>query len=484
MLSGDAARAWFFPRSILVVGASLQRVTLANIFLRRQREFGYTGTLHVLHPEASEIEGVRCVRRLAELSGAIDYAYVAIPGTEVPRFLADAAGRVRVAQVISSGFREVGDEGQALEAKMVEVAREGGVRLVGPNCMGSYSPAGRLTMIDGAAAEAGDIGVLSQSGVAACDAIKLGGFMGGRFSQVLSIGNCADVDSVEVYEHFVDDPATRVIGMYVEGLDRGAAFIEAVKRAEGRKPSVILKGGMTDQGRRSAVSHTGALATDGRIWQGLAAQFGLVLERSIEDFVGTLVGFSHWLRGPRHAGRRCCLVGPGGVLSVLGTDLLRRHGLDVPALDGGALERLEALRLPPGSSVRNPIDTPVGVMQAQGGRAFGHVLRVVAESGAIDWFVVHVSIQNLFSYLADPETALESSIAGFLDVAHEFRERARWGLVLRTNGDPALDPVRAAYRARAAAGGIPSFTRLEEAANAIAAFVSWAEHRERVEGGA
>ncbi|MBI2494879.1 MAG: hypothetical protein HYV94_22640, partial [Candidatus Rokubacteria bacterium] len=115
---------------------------------------------------------------------------------------------------------------------------------------------------------------------------------------------------------------------------------------------------------------------------------------------------------------------------------------------------------------------------------FGHILRVVAESGAIDWFVVHVSIQNLFSYLADPETALESSIAGFLDVAHEFRERARWGLVLRTNGDPALDPVRAAYRARAAARGIPSFTRLEEAANAIAAFVSWAEHRERVEGGA
>ena len=236
--------------------------------------------------------------------------------------------------------------------------------------------------------------------------------------------------------------------MYVEGLDRGAAFIEAVKRAEGRKPSVILKGGMTDQGRRSAVSHTGALATDGRIWQGLAAQFGLVLERSIEDFVGTLVGFSHWLRGPRHAGRRCCLVGPGGVLSVLGTDLLRRHGLDVPALDGGALERLEALRLPPGSSVRNPIDTPVGVMQAQGGRAFGHILRVVAESGAIDWFVVHVSIQNLFSYLADPETALESSIAGFLDVAHEFRERARWGLVLRTNGDPALDPVSRRPRTR------------------------------------
>jgi hypothetical protein len=103
----------------------------------------------------------------------------------------------------------------------------------------------------------------------------------------------------------------------------------------------------------------------------------------------------------------------------------------------------------------------------------------VAEAGEVDWFVVHVSIQNLFSFLGDPETALERSIAGCLDVAAEFRDRARFGLVLRTNGDPALEPVRARHRGEAAARGIPTFTRLEEAASAVTAFVGWAEHRER-----
>ena len=481
-LGAEVARAWFTPRSIVVAGASVQRVTLGNIFLRRQREFEYPGHLAVLHPEAAEVEGVRCVRSLADLGNPVDYAYVVIPGREVVPFLESAAGRLRVAQVISSGFREVGAEGRALEADMVRAARAGGIRLVGPYCMGSYSPGGRLTMVDNASPEPGDIAVISQSGVAAADVIKAGGFMGGRFSQVLSVGNCADVDPVELWEHYIDDPGTRVVGMYLEGLERGRDFIAAARRAEGRLPTVILKGGMTDQGQRSVASHTGALATDRRIWGGLAAQFGLVLERSIEEFVGTLVGFSHWLDADaaRPVGRRCCLAGPGGVLSVLGTDLFRRHGLDVPALGASALERLEELRLPPGSSIKNPVDTPVGVMQAQGGRAFGEILRIVAESGEVDWLVVHVSLQNLFSYLGDPEQALENSVAGFLDVAQEFRDRMRFALVLRTNNDPALEPVRARYRARASARRIPTFMRLEDAASAIADVVAWADHAARV----
>jgi acyl-CoA synthetase (NDP forming) len=205
------------------------------------------------------------------------------------------------------------------------------------------------------------------------------------------------------------------------------------------------------------------------------------------------VAFSHWLppaarqgagpgcdrEGGDPVGRRVALVGPGGVLSVLGTDLLRRSGLDVPSLGAATLARLEALRLPPGSSVRNPLDTPVGVMQARGGRAFGEILRLVAEAGEVDWFVVHVSIQNLFSFLGDPETALAGSVAGCLEVAAEFRDRARFALVLRTNGEPALEPVRARYRAEAAAREIPVFARLEDAAAAVRSFVRWAEHRDR-----
>ena len=479
MMTAEEARAWFSPRSILVAGASRERATLGTIFLRRQREFGYDGTVHVLHPEAQEIEGFPCIKTLSELDGPVDYAYIAVPGADTVRLLTNAAGRLRVAQIISSGFREAGREGEDLERQMTEVARNGDIRLVGPNCMGSYSPGGRLTMIDGAPRESGPIAVVSQSGVAACDVIKMGAFMGGRFSQVVSIGNCADIDPVDVYEHFVTDPAVGVIGMYVEGLTRGRALIDAVRRAEGSKPTVVLKGGATDQGVRSVASHTGALVSDHRIWRGLARQFGLMLKTSIEDFVGTLVAASQWDVAAPFTGRRCCLAGPGGVLSVLGTDLLRRSGLDVPALGEATLHRLEALRLPPGSSMRNPIDTPVGVMQAQGGRAFGHILKIIAEADEIDWFIVHISIQNLFSFLGDPQTALDNSLAGFLEVAEAFRGRARWCLVLRTNGDPALDPIRARCITAASARGVPVFTRLEDAAAAVASVAGWLEHRDR-----
>lgn len=483
MLSPEVARAWFHPRSIVVAGASATRATLGNIFVRRQQEFGYAGQLRVLHAEAAQVEGVPCLRSLEDLDGIVDYAYLAVPGADVPAFLRRAAGRLRVAQVISSGFREVGAEGAALEREIVEAARAGGIRVVGPNCMGSYSPAGRLTMVDGAPAEPGDIAVLSQSGVAACDVIKLGGFMGGRFSQVLSIGNCADVEPVELYRHFIHDPATRVIGMYLEGLDRAAEFVQVAREGEGRTPVVLLKGGMTDQGRRSASSHTGALATDARIWRGVARQHGLILKSSIEDFVGSLVGFSLWRTPTAPTGRRLCLAGPGGVLSVLGTDLARRHGLDVPLVSDGTRERLEKLHLPPGSSIRNPIDTPVGVMQVQGGKAFGQILRILAESGEVDWFVVHVSIQNLFSYLGEPEGALDGAIGGLLECAGEFGDRARWALVLRTNGDPALEGVRARYRERATARRIPVFASLEAAVAAIEDFVRWQEHRQRMPQG-
>lgn len=479
MLTAEETRAWFFPKTVLAVGASRSGASLANIFVQRQREFGYAGRLFVLHPEADEISGAPCVRDAAEIGEPVDFAYVAVPGPNVPELLARWAGQVRIAQVITSGFRETGPDGRRLEEEMVRVARAGGIRLVGPNCIGTYSPGGGLTLVDNAPPEPGDIGVASQSGVVAADVVKIGGFHGGRFSQVASIGNCADVDLVDVYEHFVADPGTRVIGLYAEDVGRGRAFLDALGRAEGRKPTVLLKGGLTERGQRSAALHTGALASDQRVWRGIAAQFGVSLTSSIEAFAHSLVGLSLWRGRGTPRGRRCCLVGPGGVMSVLGTDMFRDAGLEVPELSDETLSPLGDLRLPPGHSLRNPIDTPVGVLAARGGRAFGEILAQVARSGEVDWFVVHLSLQNLFSYLPDPDVALEHAVDGLLAAATEPGALARWCLVLRTNGDPALEEVRARHRARAAAQRLPVFTRLEDAAAAIADMVAFEEHAAR-----
>jgi acyl-CoA synthetase (NDP forming) len=483
MLDPETARAWFYPGTILVAGVSRHGATLGNIFLRRQQELGYAGRMFVLHPDAREIEGVPCVRSIDEVGEPVDYAYVAVRGGDVPALFRQWRGRVRVAQVIASGFREVGAPGQELEAEMVRDARAEGIRLVGPNCIGTYSPGGRLTLVDGAPAEVGCIGVVSQSGVAAADTIKIGALLGARFSQVVSVGNCADVDAVDVYGYFVADPNTRIIGLYLEGLERGKDFLETAATVEGEKPTVILKGGLTEEGRRSASSHTGSLAEDHRIWRGLASQFGFLLKDSIEGFVHTLSSFFHWGVPLRDVGTRCCLVGPGGVLSVTGADQLRIAELDVPELSPQTIARLAELRLPPGHSLRNPIDTPVGVIAAQGGHAFEQILRIAASAREMDWLLVHLSIQNLFSYLDDGEKALADAMNGVLSAATDFRNGPRWALVLRTNGYPQLEPVRAAYRDKATRAGIPVFATISDAAAAIRDFVSFAAHRHLMTGG-
>ena len=156
-------RPLFEPKSIAVIGASTKGDALPNLFIRRLREHGYAGEIFPIHPAAQEVEGLAAYRSLAEMPRPVDYAYIAIAAAQVPPLLREGNGRVRYAHVISSGFGEV-DEGRSLQDELVAAARAGGMRLVGPNCMGMFSPRGRVSFAGVAVLESGHVGVVSQSG--------------------------------------------------------------------------------------------------------------------------------------------------------------------------------------------------------------------------------------------------------------------------------------------------------------------------------
>jgi acyl-CoA synthetase (NDP forming) len=456
----------FEPRTIAVVGASTKSLSLPNVFIRRLREHGYPGAIYPIHPSAAEIEGIAAYRSLAEAPAPVDYAYIAIPAAQVPSLLTGARGRVRFAQVISSGFGEA-DDGQELQRELVAAAHAGGMRLLGPNCMGIYSPRGRVSFAEVGTLEAGRVGVLSQSGGLGTDIIRRGLNRGLKYSGLVTVGNCADLGVADLLEFYCADPQTKVIGIYVETAADGRRLFEILRGARAAKPVVILKGGRTAQGRAAAISHTGALAGDDRAWIALARQTGCVMAETLDEFIDTLLALQALAPRPRHPTRRVVLFGNGGGASVLATDHFARLGLEVEAFEQETIAALAALKLPPGTSIGNPVDTPVGTLQQEDGRVAERILEAIYASGRPDALVMHLNL-SAFAGRARDEV-LDNLVQAALRVQAHYPGQAHFALVLRSDGEPALEERKRVFRARAAALEIPVYDEMIDAGRALAA---------------
>ena len=238
-------RPLFEPKTIAVIGASTTNSIIANTFIRRMKAYGYDGDIYPIHPKADKIEGLKAYPDLGQTPKPIDYAYVATRADRIPDMIGAAKGNVKFAQVISSGFREV-DEGVALEADLLRQAKAAGCRVIGPNCLGLYSPRGKVTFPVDAPKDLGTVGVVTQSGGLGTDIIKRGQWRGLRFSGFLTVGNCADIGPADMLEFYLADPETTVIGFYLEDIGDGRRFFELLRLSETQKPVVILKGGRSE----------------------------------------------------------------------------------------------------------------------------------------------------------------------------------------------------------------------------------------------
>ncbi|WP_406634411.1 acetate--CoA ligase family protein [Amycolatopsis sp. WGS_07] len=464
----------FRPRTIAVLGASATGTNLANRYLTGLRRSGFDGTVLPIHPSAAEIEGLPAYASMREAGQPVDYAFVALPAKIVPDALAAEPGTLAFAQVVSSGFGEAPD-GVELERDLVARMTAQGTRLLGPNCLGMHSSAARVSFIPEPPLSPGGIAVVSQSGGLSVDILRLGAARDLAFHSVTSIGNASDVDAAELVEHLLDEPDVEVVGLYLESLAAGRKVLDLLARKGISKPVALLAGGRTAAGSRAATSHTGALTGNHRLWPALCRQAGIALTGSLEEFLDVLLAFDTVrLDGPPPPARDAVLFGNGGGASVLATDALARYGFSVPQLPDRTVARIEALGLPPGNGLANPIDTPAGTLAVDGGTIAGQLLSLVLDEAPPAVLITHLNVgiiqRNLADTHGDVTGTIIRSIAGLPAGAQQF-------LVLKGDGRADMADAIAGYTRLAHRLGLPVFGTVEEAGRVARSLLDFQERR-------
>jgi acyl-CoA synthetase (NDP forming) len=446
-------QALFAPRSVAVLGVSRSPGKLGHRLLQNVKESGFAGAVYPVNPGGEPILGYPTLPTVEALPEGVDLALVSLPAAAVPAAIeALAARKARAAVVLSSGFGEVDDAGRGVQARMLSVARTAGLRLVGPNCMGVYSAPARLngTYFWDLPRRPGGVSVVSQSGAYGGLIFRHLGGRGLGVARFLSIGNQADVEIAEVVEYLVDDPETTLVACFVEALRDGRRFVNAARRAAGRKPVVVLRGGRSDAGRRAAGSHTGSLATGDEVFRAACLATGVVLAEETEEFfdaVEALVAAG----SRRPEAPRVAVITVSGGPSVVAADCAERSGLQVPPLPETARAALRAL-LPPFAAVGNPVDLTPQVEPSRIAAAVKVVLDEPSVAGAVA-VDVGLDIPELADALVEAAAASGKPLTAFVADAPGLAAR------LGAAGVPVLpSPERAvrAWRALAAARPRPA----------------------------
>ena len=285
----------------------------------------------------------------------IDLAIFTVPIKAVISIINQCAKKgVKYAHLLTAGFTETGREADAaVEKELVENAQKGGIRLIGPNCMGIYCPEGGVAWTRDFPTVSGSIGFFSQSGQMAYHVIRGSERQQLRYSKVVSFGNACDLQAQDFLNYLAADESTQVIGAYLEGLKDGQAFLKAARRATPEKPLVIWKGGQTQGGSRATLSHTAAIAGSQKIWNGLCQQSGIISANSIDEMIYTLQALQLM---PLPKSPNVAILGGAGGGSVAMTDAAEKEGLKVPQLTDRTIGELEEFIPRQGNSVQNPLD--------------------------------------------------------------------------------------------------------------------------------
>ncbi len=465
-------RRAFFPRSVAVIG---DKKAGGYMWLRAMANL--KTKLYSVQIDPNEIAGIEAMgvenhKSLAEITEPIDYAVSAVPRQVAPRILRDCiANRVGSIGFFTSGFSETGEElGIRLERELREVALDSPIALVGPNCMGLANPAlGMRNYPEGKVGEPGDVCFISQSGTHTINFCVQAGARGVRIHLAASIGNVLVHEAADYIDLMAADSATRVIGMYIEGVRDGRRFFESLRAAAARHPVVVWKGGVTQAGARATFSHTGSLATDAALWSALVAQAGAVAAGSLDAAIDAIELFS---RGRRVAGRRMGLVATTGGQSVVITDTFSAAGLEIPALSDASYEELKTFFNVIGGSYRNPLDAGGTIGSGLHPGGLDRILAILDRDPKIDSIVLEIGT----GFRAARWATHEDELCALLDKIAEFAAKSAkpFAIVMHPGHLPAI-VARASELARER--GLVTFETFERAAAAFAAAAVYDERR-------
>ncbi len=367
------------PQSIAVVGASESGRGAG--FITPLLELGYKGKIYPVNPGYSEVLGIKTYPSLRDIAGSVDYVISAVPASEVMNLLEDCSHKgVKAVHLFTARFGETGrPEAAELEQEVLKKAREKGIRLIGPNCMGVYCPGQGVAFGDGFPKESGPVGLAFQSSYAAQDFVLLASPRGIRFSKVIGYGNALDFNESDFLDYFTQDPETKIILMYVEGVKDGRRFFSLLRQAASTKPVIIIKGGRGQAGARAAASHTGSLAGSMKTWETMVTQTGAVPAQDFDDLIDLAVAFSYL---PPITGNRVGVAGGAGGPSVFAADQCEEAGLDVVPLPEEIREDLKNKGNSIWDWIGNPVDMSIG-----GGAGAGEMLQIMAQNENFDLLI-------------------------------------------------------------------------------------------------
>jgi acyl-CoA synthetase (NDP forming) len=344
------------PRSIAVVGASNNPHSAGNNFTAALLKYGFKGKIFPVNPKYSEILGLKAYPEVKAIPDPVDYVISAVSAPLVPALLNDCGEKgVRIVHLFTARFGETGrPEAAELEQKILQLARHWNIRLIGPNCMGLFYPGQGISFSDAMPEEkAGPIGLISQSGQAVEEIVRSAAVMGLYFSKAISYGNALDFNECDFLDYLAQDPETRIILMYVEGLREGRRFLNSLRLASTKKPVVLLKGGRGQSGARAVASHTASLAGSSEVLSTALTQAGAVSVFSMEEMIDQALAF-HYLKP--FTGLRIGVLGGAGGASVLAADQCEAAGLDVIPIPQELRQALKEKGVSIWDWIGNPVD--------------------------------------------------------------------------------------------------------------------------------
>ena len=346
--------SFFNPKSVAMVGVSQHKGKVGYEILANMLAAGYEGEIFPVNPQADTIEGLKCYPDLLSIGQVPELVVIVVPARIVPAVLRQCAKlKFKSVIVITAGFKEVGKEGRELEEQIVQIAKRSGIRLIGPNCLGVIAPANKLNASFGGKLPAeGTVGYLSQSGALLAAVIDMANASGIGFSRLVSVGNKADVDELEVLRAFGEDPHTKVIAGYLESISDGNAFVSQAEAISHEKPILLMKPGGTQAGAKAAASHTGSLAGDDIAYECVFERAGIIRCDSLKSQVDYIQAFANQ---PLPTGTRVAVISNAGGAGIMATDAIERQGLDFARLSTDTIAKL-ASNLPAAASLQNPVD--------------------------------------------------------------------------------------------------------------------------------
>ncbi|MGH8788479.1 MAG: acetate--CoA ligase family protein [Cupriavidus necator] len=468
----NALHPIFYPASIAIVGASKDPTKRGFRSIQKLLEDGFQGAIYPVNPKESSILGKVVYPTLAAIPGPVDLALICTPAKTLPDVIAQCGAKgVKGAVVLAGGFAEAGPEGAALQARMVEEARKHHVRVIGPNTSGIFNTHARSNIVGFSHLKPGGIALLSQSGNMALSLVteaQANAHVG--LSTYVGIGNESDIRFHEYLEYFRDDANTSAVIAYVEGMKDGRRFLETLRRVAREKPVVIYKSGRTSAGRSSAQSHTGALAGDYAVSEGVLRQAGAILARKSDEILSLAEALS--LLKPLTT-RRVAVLADGGGHATIAADALTEHGLSLASLGEDTKRKLAEI-LPASAAVVNPVDVAGGTDSDPA--VFADCAKLLLEDLNVDGLLITGLYGGYGVRFSQTLTPVELETSDRIAALHQALGKPV--LVHSLYGSLYAD-LRPQPLTRIREAGIPVYDSLERAVRCLQALAEFGEARQR-----